>query len=184
MSTARQNRVNDLTMPVDAGVNRRFKILQFGVSCRCFPDGREGAVGEQAGRVDDDPGHPSPGPVGVGHRQALQPRSQDGPRYIARGLEPPAYGPRQPRPTFLDPFTGYLRDRVTAYPGLSGARLWRELKDRATMAGDTPVSAAICFPVQRWRGKASIRMTTASDVGRWSRCAGTSGLAGPQRPRP
>ena len=27
-------------------------------------------------------------------------------RYLARGLEPPAYGPRQPRPTLLDPFTG------------------------------------------------------------------------------
>ena len=44
-------------------------------------------------------------------------------RSIARGLEPPAYGPRQPRPALLDPFTGYLRERVTAYPGLSGARM-------------------------------------------------------------
>ena len=26
-------------------------------------------------------------------------------RYIERGLEPPAYGPRKPRPTLLDPFT-------------------------------------------------------------------------------
>jgi transposase len=51
-------------------------------------------------------------------------------RYIARGLEPPAYGPRQPRATLLDPFTGYLRERVSAFPGLSGARLWRELRDR------------------------------------------------------
>ena len=33
-------------------------------------------------------------------------------RYLARGVEPPAYGPRQPRPTLLDPFTGYLRERV------------------------------------------------------------------------
>ena len=51
-------------------------------------------------------------------------------RYIARGLEPPAYGPRQPRATLLDPFTGYLRERVSTFPGLSGARLWRELRDR------------------------------------------------------
>src|SRR5690348_15773745 len=43
-------------------------------------------------------------------------------RYIERGLEPPAYGPRKPRPRLLDPFTGYLR-RVNAYPGLTGARL-------------------------------------------------------------
>ena len=27
-------------------------------------------------------------------------------RYIERGLEPPAYGPRKPRRTVLDPFTG------------------------------------------------------------------------------
>jgi len=50
-------------------------------------------------------------------------------RYIERGLEPPAYGPRQPRPTLLDPFTGYLRERVKAYPALTGSRLLRELKE-------------------------------------------------------
>ena len=39
-------------------------------------------------------------------------------RYIERGLEPPTYGPRQPRPTLLDPFNGYLRERVHAlFPG-------------------------------------------------------------------
>ena len=38
-------------------------------------------------------------------------------------LASPAYGPRTPRPTLLDPFTGCLRERVVAYPGLSGARL-------------------------------------------------------------
>ena len=51
-------------------------------------------------------------------------------RYIERGLEPLTYGPRKPRPTLLDPFTSYLQQRVAAYPGLSGARLLRELKDR------------------------------------------------------
>jgi transposase len=50
-------------------------------------------------------------------------------RYIGRGLEPPTYGPRQPRPTLLDPFTGYLRERVKAYPGLTGSRLLRELRE-------------------------------------------------------
>ena len=38
-------------------------------------------------------------------------------RYIARGLEPPAYTPRPPRERRLDPFTAYLRERVAAYPG-------------------------------------------------------------------
>lgn len=50
-------------------------------------------------------------------------------RYIERGLEPPVYGPRKPRRTLLDPFTAYLRERVGAYPGLTGARLLRELKE-------------------------------------------------------
>jgi len=51
-------------------------------------------------------------------------------RTIARGLEPPVYGPRKPRPRLIDPFVPYLRERVTAYPGLTGQRLWRELRDR------------------------------------------------------
>ena len=51
-------------------------------------------------------------------------------RTIARGLEPPVYGPRKQRPRLIDPFVPYLRERVTAYPGLTGQRLWRELRDR------------------------------------------------------
>src|SRR3546814_13645301 len=35
-------------------------------------------------------------------------------RYIERGLEPPRYGPRKPRPRLLDPYTAYLRDRSSA----------------------------------------------------------------------
>ena len=61
-------------------------------------------------------------------------------RYIERGLEPPAYGPRQPRPMLLDPYSGYLRERVAAYPGLSGARLLRELKERGYQGGYTAVT--------------------------------------------
>lgn len=33
-------------------------------------------------------------------------------KYIERGLEAPAYGPRSPRATVLDPFAAYLRERV------------------------------------------------------------------------
>lgn len=61
-------------------------------------------------------------------------------RTIERGLELPAYGPRRPRPTLLDPFTGYLRQRVLAYPGLTGARLLRELRDLGYAGGYTMVT--------------------------------------------
>ena len=61
-------------------------------------------------------------------------------RYITRGLEPPTYGPRSPRPTLLDPFTAYLRERVAAYPGLTGARLLRELKELGYSGGYTAVT--------------------------------------------
>ncbi len=61
-------------------------------------------------------------------------------RYIARGLEPPVYGPRKPRQRLLDPFVAYLRERVTAYPGLTARRLWRELRDRGYTGGYTAVT--------------------------------------------
>lgn len=61
-------------------------------------------------------------------------------RYIARGLEPPAYTPRPPREHRLDPFTPYLRERVAAYPALTGSRLWRELKERGYTGGYTAVT--------------------------------------------
>jgi len=59
---------------------------------------------------------------------------------IARGLEPPVYGPRQPRKRLLDPFVLYLRERVTAYPGLTGRRLLRELRERGYEGGYTAVT--------------------------------------------
>ena len=60
--------------------------------------------------------------------------------YIGRGLEPPAYGPRQPRPTLLEPFAGYLRERVSAYPALTGSRLLRELRELGYTGGYTAVT--------------------------------------------
>src|ERR1700704_5962478 len=50
-------------------------------------------------------------------------------RYIAQGLEPPSYGPRQPRVTQLRAFEPYLRQRLEAFPPLTGRRLHRELRD-------------------------------------------------------
>jgi transposase len=61
-------------------------------------------------------------------------------RYIERGLEPPTYGPRRPKPTLLDPFAGYLRERVKVYPGLTGSRLLRELKELGYAGGYTAVT--------------------------------------------
>jgi transposase len=50
-------------------------------------------------------------------------------KYIERGLEPPAYGPRRVgRPSKLAPYLDYLRERVLAYPGLSAVRLTREIR--------------------------------------------------------
>ena len=59
---------------------------------------------------------------------------------IARGLEPPVYGPRKPRKRLIDPFVQYLRERVTAYPGLTGRRLLRELRERGYEGGYTAVT--------------------------------------------
>jgi len=59
---------------------------------------------------------------------------------IAGGLEPPVYGPRKPRRRRIDPFVSYLRERVTAYPGLTGRRLLRELRERGYEGGYTAVT--------------------------------------------
>jgi len=61
-------------------------------------------------------------------------------RHIARGLEPPAYTPRPPRERRLDPFAAYLRERVAAYPALTGSRLWRELREHGYAGGYTAVT--------------------------------------------
>ena len=61
-------------------------------------------------------------------------------KYIERGLEAPAYGPRKPRQPLIDPFTAYLRERVAAYPGLTGRRLFREIKAIGYTGGYTAVT--------------------------------------------
>ncbi len=55
-------------------------------------------------------------------------------KHIARGLVVPVYGPRAPRPTVVDPYKAYLRERVTAYPGLSARRWSARSATRATPA--------------------------------------------------
>src|ERR1700759_2971271 len=58
-------------------------------------------------------------------------------RYIAQGLEPPAYGPRTPRISQLQAFEPYLRERLAAFPQLTGRRLHRELRDLGYTGGYT-----------------------------------------------
>ena len=48
-------------------------------------------------------------------------------KYLDRGLEAPVYRSRGPRPQVLDPYKAWLREKVTACPGLSGRRLFREI---------------------------------------------------------
>ena len=43
--------------------------------------------------------------------------------YIAKGLQPPVYKKRAPRPCIVDHFETYLRERLAAYPALTAVRL-------------------------------------------------------------
>ena len=56
-------------------------------------------------------------------------------KYIERGLEPPVYQARQPRPAKVAPFHPYLRERMAAYPDLTGSRLHREIRDLGYAGG-------------------------------------------------
>ena len=43
-------------------------------------------------------------------------------QHLKRGLENPVYGPRHPRPRLLDPYEGYLRERVESIVPMNRAR--------------------------------------------------------------
>ena len=64
-------------------------------------------------------------------------------KYIARGLEPPVYGPRAPRPTKIEPFLPFLCDRIRAYPELTGIRLLREVRALGYSGGYSAVKDAL-----------------------------------------
>jgi transposase len=64
-------------------------------------------------------------------------------KYIERGLEPPVYQARQPRPAKLALFERYLRERVAAYPELTGTRLLREIRELGYAGGYTRVKDAL-----------------------------------------
>lgn len=61
-------------------------------------------------------------------------------KYIERGLELPAYGPRQVgRPNKITPYLDYLRERIAAFPELTATRLTRELRERGYTGAYTAV---------------------------------------------
>lgn len=65
-------------------------------------------------------------------------------KYIERGLELPAYGPRQVgRPNKIAPFVDYLRERLAAYPDLSAVRLTREIRERGYEGAYTAVKRLV-----------------------------------------
>jgi len=64
-------------------------------------------------------------------------------KYIARGLEPPTYGPREPREKSITAFLPFLRERLAAFPDLTAVRLWRELRERGYVGGYTAVKRAV-----------------------------------------
>ena len=64
-------------------------------------------------------------------------------KYIARGMDPPNYRAQPRRPRRTDDFLPYLRERLAVYPGLSAARLLRELRERGFGGGYTAVKRAV-----------------------------------------
>ena len=71
-------------------------------------------------------------------------------KYLKTGLTAPS-GPRTPRVQLLDPYRSYLRERVTAYPGLRGTRLSREIRALCYPGGYSQLTAylrTVCPPLQ------------------------------------
>ena len=61
-------------------------------------------------------------------------------KVIGRGLALPKYPMRLRRPTLLGPYERYLRERVAAWPELSGVRLLAELCERGYAGGVTQLN--------------------------------------------
>ena len=61
-------------------------------------------------------------------------------KYIDRGVEAPVYGPRSVgRPSKLASYMDFVRERVTAFPDLSAARLTREIRELGYVGAYTAV---------------------------------------------
>lgn len=64
-------------------------------------------------------------------------------RYIDRGLEPPAYGPRERRETKVKRFERYIGERLAAFPELTATRLLREVRALGYGGGYTAVKEVV-----------------------------------------
>lgn len=61
-------------------------------------------------------------------------------KYIERGVEVPAYGPRRiGRPCKIAPYMEFLRERIMAFPDLTASRLTREIREMGYMGAYTAV---------------------------------------------
>ncbi|WP_446831121.1 hypothetical protein [Candidatus Foliamicus sp.] len=61
-------------------------------------------------------------------------------KYLQVGLQAPSYGPRA---QLLDPYRSYVRERVTAYPGLRATRLLREIRTLGYPGGYSQLTAYV-----------------------------------------
>ena len=72
-------------------------------------------------------------------------------KYIVAGLEPPAYGPRQPRPTKMAPYHALLRERVAVYPELTAVRHTARPASWATVAARPRSRSSSARSGRAWR---------------------------------
>jgi transposase len=56
-------------------------------------------------------------------------------KYIQQGLSLPTYSTRPQRPSLLDPYVTYVRDRIITFPTLTGSRLLREIQEQGYAGG-------------------------------------------------
>lgn len=58
-------------------------------------------------------------------------------KYIEQGLVAPRYKPRPAKTVLLAPYLDYLRERLLAWPELTGSRLLREIREQGYMGAKT-----------------------------------------------
>jgi transposase len=87
--------------------------------------------------MDDDFGVASTGLVGVGHSRTHRPRPQDRSQGDPTRLGGAEVRVARAAANAIGPYEPYLRERVAAWPELSGVRLLREVRERGYAGGVT-----------------------------------------------